>query len=63
MRNHPGQAVEADEVMAIVEGRPYDRDALETPSEPSPPPDRSVGLPADRGDTHRLPPTISPEPA
>lgn len=57
------ETVEADEVMAIVEGRPYDRDSDESSPEPSTPPDRSVGLPADRGDTHRLPPTISPEPA
>ncbi|NNM92305.1 MAG: ATP-dependent metallopeptidase FtsH/Yme1/Tma family protein [Candidatus Eremiobacteraeota bacterium] len=57
------ETVEADEVMAIVEGRPYDRGSTEDVPEVQPPPDRSVGLPTDRGDAHRLPPTISPEPA
>ena len=56
------ETVEADEVLAIVQGRPYDRGSSEDAPE-APPPDRSVGHPADRGDTHRLPPTISPEPA
>ncbi len=57
------ETVEADEVIAIVEGRPYDRNAVEEAPEVPPPPDRPVGSPADRGDAHRLPPTISPEPA
>jgi len=57
------ETVEADEVIAIVEGRPYDRDAVDVAPEAPQPPDRSLGLPADRGDAHRLPPTISPEPA
>ena len=58
------ETVEADEVLAIVAGTPFDRDSAETIVDPPTPPDRPADLPTDRGgQPHRLPPTISPEPA
>ena len=57
------ETVEAEEVKAILEGRPFDRGAAGPASEkaPVPPPAAEEGKRAEK--PKRLPPNISPEPA
>ncbi len=56
------ETVEAEEVKAILEGRPFDRGTVEPASEPAPP-SATADAPKRAEKPKRLPPKISPEPA
>ncbi len=56
------ETVEAEEVKAILEGRPFDRGTAEPASEAAPPP-ATADAPKRAEKPKRLPPKISPEPA
>jgi cell division protease FtsH len=56
------ETVEAEEVKAILEGRPFDRGTVEPESEAAPP-SAAAGTPKRAEKPKRLPPKISPEPA
>ena len=57
------ETVEAEEVKAILENRPYDRGAAEPPAAKSPPPSPVADETKRAEKPKRLPPKISPEPA
>ncbi len=57
------ETVEADEVRAIIEGRPYDRTAGGVAVPPAPDIERAPAEEPAREKPARIPPTISPEPA
>ncbi len=57
------ETVEADEVRAIIEGRPYDRTAGGVAAPPAPDLERAPAEEPAREKPARIPPTISPEPA
>jgi cell division protease FtsH len=58
------ETVDADEVVAILAGKPYDRGTLEAPSTPSGESERPLADEPKRTEKpSRLPPNISPEPA
>ncbi len=56
------ETVEAEEVKAILEGRPFDRGTVESASEAAPP-SATADAPKRAEKPKRLPPKISPEPA